>query len=505
MDREFSEEEEEFDYGSSDFDDDYLGDEDQLDVEDSKSSLVPRELQYNAITLEQLQRSLESRTTEVCDVLRLSKEQALTLLQFYSWNFERLMEEYLTDPEGVVKKSGISPSDSKRGIQIYSEKSPFQCMICCEDRLKSFKLDCQHEYCIECYKHYIKDKVSSGSVIKCPSCDLALSNADLSLLVESDQIEQLLQNSTKLYIEKHVQFKWCPSADCKGLIEVLNPGVLDEMVSNREVPIAICNEEHQFCLNCHFEDHNPAPCDIAKKWVTKCRDDSETIRWITTNAQACPKCESLIEKNGGCNHMTCKKCTYEFCWICLGTWSDHGTAYYQCTRSSDKKFKEEVNMKDKNKRNAKNLLQKYLHYYNLFQIHEQSMNQDKKLCKVVEEKVRDLQIASGISWIEAQFLTESAKSLLKARRILKWSYSLSYFCDNSIAFMEIYNQIQTNLSKAVEDLSNLFEIEDPKRIVSKKVEFLNRCNFMLDRQKAMIETSLEAIRIGAISLSTDYL
>merc|ERR1712154_518295 len=44
-----------------------------------------------------------------------------------------------------------------------------------------------------------------------------------------------------------------------------------------------------------------------------------------------------IEKNQGCNHMTCRKhaggCGHEFCWLCKGDWSKHGSAtggYYQC-------------------------------------------------------------------------------------------------------------------------------------------------------------------------------
>ncbi len=34
----------------------------------------------------------------------------------------------------------------------------------------------------------------------------------------------------------------------------------------------------------------------------------------------CPKCGQGIEKNEGCDHMTCKKpggCGHEFCWRCL--------------------------------------------------------------------------------------------------------------------------------------------------------------------------------------------
>ncbi|WAQ88270.1 hypothetical protein PtA15_9A397 [Puccinia triticina] len=58
----------------------------------------------------------------------------------------------------------------------------------------------------------------------------------------------------------------------------------------------------------------------------KCKDDSEMANWISANTKECTRCHLTIEKNGGCNHVTCKKCKPEFCWVCTGIWADHGTA-----------------------------------------------------------------------------------------------------------------------------------------------------------------------------------
>ena len=57
--------------------------------------------------------------------------------------------------------------------------------------------------------------------------------------------------------------------------------------------------------------------------------------WISANTKRCPKCTAPIEKNEGCNHMTCRKCRHEFCWICMQPWSLHDAStggFFQCNR-----------------------------------------------------------------------------------------------------------------------------------------------------------------------------
>jgi len=52
-------------------------------------------------------------------------------------------------------------------------------------------------------------------------------------------------------------------------------------------------------------------------------------------ANPCPYCNVWIEKNQGCNHMTCTNCRFEFCWLCKGTYQNHN--YVKCSNQSDLK------------------------------------------------------------------------------------------------------------------------------------------------------------------------
>jgi ariadne-1 len=58
-----------------------------------------------------------------------------------------------------------------------------------------------------------------------------------------------------------------------------------------------------------------------------------------------------------CSHMTCKKCKNEFCWVCMGPWSEHGTAFYACNRYDEKSG---VDARDSQSQSRASL-ERYLH------------------------------------------------------------------------------------------------------------------------------------------------
>ena len=157
------------------------------------------------------------------------------------------------------------------------------------------------------------------------------------------------------------------------------------------VPTVHCECNHDFCFGCSLNDHQPAPCALVKMWLKKCEDDSETANWISANTKECPKCNSTIEKNGGCNHMTCRKCRHEFCWMCMGVWSEHGTSWYNCNRFEEKSGSEARDAQAKSRMS----LERYLHYYNRYANHEQSAKLDKDIYLKTEKKMQQLQNTTG--------------------------------------------------------------------------------------------------------------
>jgi ariadne-1 len=283
---------------------------------------------------------------------------------------------------------------------------------------------------------------------------------------------------TRTYVDDNARLRWCPAPGCEYAIECQVPQAALKTV----VPTVQCQCGYMFCYGCGLEDHMPCICVLVRMWLRKCEDDSETSNWIHVNTKECTKCNSTIEKNGGCNHMTCRKCQNEFCWVCLGPWSEHGTSWYSCNRYDEASSK---SARDSQAR-SRQQLERYLHYYNRYANHDQSAHLDKELHSRTEKKMEEMQQTSDLSWIEVQFLRTAVDKLVQCRMTLKWTYAFAYYLARNNE-TELFEDNQRDLELAVEQLSEMLEQPiDPNTIKDLKQNVLDKSAYVAKRREVLI-------------------
>merc|ERR1712039_782627 len=65
---------------------------------------------------------------------------------------------------------------------------------------------------------------------------------------------------------------------------------------------------------CFICEHQWTPDESVGVSTLSTAADADCIAGVAV--KRCPKCSAAIEKNGGCDHMTCR-CGYEFWWTTL--------------------------------------------------------------------------------------------------------------------------------------------------------------------------------------------
>ncbi|KAJ2799196.1 hypothetical protein H4R21_003636 [Coemansia helicoidea] len=411
-------------------------------------------------------------------LLALSAETTMLLLRCYLWKEESLLEDFLTDQDGTLAKVGLPEHPPSPRIETGDDT--FVCEICyCDGSDEQFlALWCGHRFCSDCYRTYVRSKVleSESWRIRCPApkCKtlVGLEPARLVLAGDTAALERYEENLTRSFVNDLSTFAWCPAPNCEYAVECQVP----RSAWTTMVPAVRCRCGKAFCFGCKLDDHSPAPCYLVERWMQKCRNDSETSNWIKANTKECIKCKSTIEKNGGCNHMTCRECRHEFCWVCMGPWSEHGQSYYNCNRFDDDASK---NARDSVSK-SRAMLERYLHYFTRYNNHEQSARLARKLLAATEKNMEQIQREHTLSWIEVQFLSEAIDVLSMCRSTLKWSYVLGYYMlsDNQ---KTIFEDNQSDLEMATETLNELVEnpiskdgpsIEEFKRLVIDKTTYV---------------------------------
>lgn len=400
---------------------------------------------------------LIQETMQLCHLP--SQAAACTLLRFFKWNKEKLLESYLENSDKVLEKAGIMPFEMTSST-LEANQEPLECLICMETFGPSqvFSLCCGHRYCKGCWKEYLEVKIKDGPICisaRCPApkCKAIVNENAFKTLVDEASFKKYEHYLARSFVENNDYVKWCPSPGCIYAVKSEN---------SRPKKSASCLCGYQFCFNCADSDigaHTPAPCDQVEKWKQKSKDESENVKWMLQNTKKCPKCRSPIEKNGGCMHMTCRNanCMYEFCWLCRGPWTEHGQAtggFYACNKFDPSKDKKDYG----EKADSKTELETYMFYIHRYESHKNALKIAGDQRTQSHQRAQKFMDSVGVRSSDTRFLTDVTEQLIANRRVLQFSYVMGYFLDKSKeAEKNLFEYLQEDLEKHTNDLTDRYE------------------------------------------------
>ncbi|KAI8016239.1 putative E3 ubiquitin-protein ligase ARI1 [Camellia lanceoleosa] len=421
------------------------------------------------ITKESLLAAQRDDLRRVMDLLSLREHHARTLLIHYRWDVDKLF--------AVFVEKGKPCLFAEAGVTVVGNhdfdsppSSTVMCNICIEDVPCNdvTKMDCGHSFCNNCWTGHFIVKINEGQSkrIRCMAhkCNAICDEAIVRNLVSKehpDLAEKFDRFLLESYIEDNKMVKWCPSTPhCGNAIRVEE----DEFC---EVE---CSCGLQFCFSCLAVAHSPCSCLMWELWTKKCRDESETVNWITVHTKPCPKCHKPVEKNGGCNLVSCI-CGQAFCWLCGGaTGRDHTWSHingHSCGR-----YKED---REKNAERAKR------------DLYQKVSNSEKK-----DLRLRDF------SWV-----TNGLYRLFRSRRVLSYSYPFAFYMFGDDLFKDemtmeereikqhLFEDQQQQLEANVEKLSKFieepFDQYDEDKVMEIRMHVINLCVITDNLCKKMYE------------------
>ncbi|KAF2192512.1 hypothetical protein K469DRAFT_553519 [Zopfia rhizophila CBS 207.26] len=241
-------------------------------------------------------------------------------------NYDRVIQENV-DKE-IARQLQQEEEDRRR--QENARPSTRDCAVCGEATpIPDFPalVDCSHrpQTCVDCYQGWIASELSNNqwNKIKCPEhkCRVILKHHEVQQYATAEVYAKFDTLSARSVLNDEPNFRWCRARDCQS------------------GQIHISGEEGNIfrCVACGFrvciihEDtwHEGETCEeydyrkCGRKERDQKKQEEASVKAIEELTKRCPGhgCKWNIEKNEGCDHMTCSKCRHEFCWICLAPYN----------------------------------------------------------------------------------------------------------------------------------------------------------------------------------------
>jgi len=191
------------------------------------------------------------------------------------------------------------------------------CVVCYRpfcDEVPSITLNCSCIQCVDCLSSWILTQTKElefqrKESISCMNteCKYIFKVQDILNDFPQPYQEKINQALFEVYLRKSKDIRRCPRPECNyaGIINLS----------------AKCQDKLQ-CVECGEEWRDKIHYSVSERVfeslykMSPTEEEISCILWEEVFTKKCPKCDANIEKNGGCSHMTCKSCGYEYCWYC---------------------------------------------------------------------------------------------------------------------------------------------------------------------------------------------
>ncbi|XP_033135214.1 E3 ubiquitin-protein ligase dbl4 [Brassica rapa] len=179
---------------------------------------------------------------------------------------------------------------------------------------------CFHRICFTCIRDCVSSQLARGDSVLCPypGCEKELVLEDCRGIADDDALNLIIHRKKEKAIPV-LDRVYCPKPSCNFLM------------SDRDLPLGFSIDPRQksvartcvecglcFCKKCHVPWHYKKTCDEFKKSPSYLTSDAalfeslvKTQGWIK-----CPQCATVVQKNGGCQRISCRHCNHKFCYAC---------------------------------------------------------------------------------------------------------------------------------------------------------------------------------------------
>ena len=230
------------------------------------------------------------------------------LLAAHEWQAEKMLEAYSEDSHAVLSRVGLPDPEETVRIEANSKETTGECGICGEISDDLTALMCGHSFCGDCWKAYLTIEVrEKKQTITCPGtdtkkgkCQLVLDDFTVIKLLNDEQAQKRYEDAlVESYVRENPTVQWCPAAGCENAVELL------EFSGERNEAVR-CSCGFMFCFRCQNEEHRPCTCEMIQKWKIESKSSEKVLletAFGQLDVRPCPRCQTPIEKNSGCNHM----------------------------------------------------------------------------------------------------------------------------------------------------------------------------------------------------------